>query len=852
MKTGSQKPKTNTRTVVLSVMLVVVIVFLGFNLLTVYQQTSQNQENLQRASEIRAQSYRLVGLSREATSGQERAFSELQSVVDQMQKSWSTLNANLSSATPSSQLASLEEAWLKASKNAQTIIDNKDTVIFLNQVAATLNDTLPALQQEHTQVVEILLASRAPAEQVAVAQAQSWRAERIGRNVDKMLAGGADAETSAQQFTSDANLFGRVLEGMKTGNSQLGISRVTGLKAKASLESITKRFAFVSSSIQEIFEATPALFSARQANNEILEESPVLQEKISDLSDAIAAPPKSFGLSYQTALYAGVFGVILMALIGVLISSETRRRLRETATANEHNQQAILRLLDEIAGLGEGDLTSHATVTEDFTGAIADSINYTIDQLRILVAQIQDTSENVSAAANETRATALQLAEASEHQAQEISGASAATNEMAITIDQVSANSSESAMVAEKSVSIAKKGAEVVQNTIAGMDTIREQIQDTSKRIKQLGESSQEIGDIVSLINDIADQTNILALNAAIQASMAGDAGRGFAVVADEVQRLAERSAAATKQIASLVKTIQTDTNEAVSSMEQTTSEVVKGAERAHAAGRALEEIKTVSADLAELIQDISATASHQSTTAGQISSTMNVIQDITSQTLSGTNNTAHSTGELAELAIELRNSVSGFKLPDSMEQEQQESEEVEAGFAYDEFGIEEAVDHEEIAEEEANLEEGEEEATDQPVEAEQPKEEPPVKGYGLSEDEAAMVDQALHRSAEGKSVSSHEGTTESDEINSVLEEAEAAHAALESDLGLDEDNRSIEDELMEQLLADDDANDDWSFDDGSETEDEEENQEKSSDDELTLEDDDLDDEKKKDLVVDK
>lgn len=839
MKTGSQKPKTNTLTVVLSVMLIVVIVFLGFNLLTVFQQTSRDQENLQRASEMRAQSYRLVSLSREATSGQEGAFSELQNVVDQMQKSWNTLNANLSSATPSSQLSSLEEAWLKARKNAQTIIDNKNTVIFLNQVAATLNDTLPELQQEHTQVVEILLASRAPAEQVAVAQAQSWRAERIGRNVDKMLAGGADAETSAEQFTSDANLFGRVLEGMKTGNAQLGISRVTGLKAKASLESITKRFAFVSSSIQEIFEATPALFSARQANNEILEESPLLQEQISQLSDVIAAPPKSFGLSYQTALYAGVFGVILMAVMGVLISAETRRRLRETATANEHNQQAILRLLDEIAGLGEGDLTSHATVTEDFTGAIADSINYTIDQLRILVAQIQDTSENVSAAANETRATALQLAEASEHQAQEITRASAATNELAITIDQVSANSSESAMVAEKSVSIANKGAEVVQNTIAGMDTIREQIQDTSKRIKQLGESSQEIGDIVSLINDIADQTNILALNAAIQASMAGDAGRGFAVVADEVQRLAERSAAATKQIASLVKTIQTDTHEAVSSMEQTTSEVVRGAERAHAAGGALEEIETVSADLAELIQDISATASRQSTTAGHISSTMHVIQDITSQTLSGTNNTAHSTGELAELAIELRNSVSGFKLPESMEL--QESEADDSGFTYDEFGIEEGAitDLVEVEEEGVGSEEGEAESIDQPSGEEQLQEKLPVKGYGLSEDEVAMVDQALHRGSEGESVPETEGTVESGEINKVLEEAEAAHAALESDLGLDEGDLSIEDELMEQLLADDNVDSDWNLDGESG---DAEGQTTASADELALEGVDLDD----------
>jgi methyl-accepting chemotaxis protein len=331
------------------------------------------------------------------------------------------------------------------------------------------------------------------------------------------------------------------------------------------------------------------------------------------------------------------------------------------------HQSAILRLLDELAGLADGDLTVTTTVSEDFTGAIADSVNYTIDQLRQLVSRINTTAVQVSGAAQDSQQTALQLAEASDHQAQEIAGASAAINEMAVTIDQVSANAAESALVASKSVSIAHNGSEMVQNTIHGMDTIREQIQDTSKRIKRLGESTQEIGDIVSLINDIADQTNILALNAAIQASMAGDAGRGFAVVADEVQRLAERSAGATKQIGSLVKTIQTDTNEAVKSMEQTTTEVVSGARLAQDAGVALEEIEGVSANLAELIQNISNAARQQASSAGHISNTMNVIQEITSQTSAGTGATAHAIGDLADMALELREFVAGFKLPDDM-----------------------------------------------------------------------------------------------------------------------------------------------------------------------------------------
>lgn len=367
----------------------------------------------------------------------------------------------------------------------------------------------------------------------------------------------------------------------------------------------------------------------------------------------------------NTALWFAVGGIVMVAIIAILMVRDTRQQLAEQAAQNERNQAAILQLLDEIADLAEGDLSIHASVTENFTGAIADSINFAIDQMRGLVSNINHLSVQVAKAASETQATAADLASAAENQAKQIGAASQAINEMAVSIDHVSSNAAESAAVAERAVEIANKGADVVQDTITGMDTIRGQIQETAKRIKRLGESSQEIGDIVSLINDIADQTNILSLNAAIQASMAGDAGRGFAVVADEVQRLAERSSAATKQIAALVKTIQTDTNEAVISMEQTTTEVVNGAKRAQDAGVALEEIENVSTSLAELIQNISNAARQQAVSAGHVSNTMNVIQEITAQTVSATEQTAASIGNLAKMANEMRESVEGFKLPE-------------------------------------------------------------------------------------------------------------------------------------------------------------------------------------------
>ena len=410
-----------------------------------------------------------------------------------------------------------------------------------------------------------------------------------------------------------------------------------------------------------------------------------VSEYLTDFNQAVIIPVVVFVLSVLGIFFA--FYQLLQQRGGserLLIEKETLRRRQEAEAEserarqiqeeNERNQIAILRLLDELGDLADGDLTVNATVSEDFTGAIADSVNFAIDQLRQLVLVINSTADRVSQSSEQTQMNAVELAAASEHQAQEIAGVSAAINEMTVSIDQVSNNAAESATVAQRSVAISYNGAEVVQRSIEGMNVIRDQIQETSKRIKRLGESSQEIGDIVGLINDIADQTNVLALNAAIQASMAGEAGRGFAVVADEVQRLAERSANATKQIETLVKTIQADTSEAVMSMESTTSEVVRGARLAKDAGEALEEVQTVSNTLADLIQNISNAALQQAESAGHISHTMNIIQDITSQTSSGTMATARSIGELSEMAAALQESVTGFKISNDDEQLNHES----------------------------------------------------------------------------------------------------------------------------------------------------------------------------------
>ncbi len=401
-----------------------------------------------------------------------------------------------------------------------------------------------------------------------------------------------------------------------------------------------------------------------------------LQSDMLDLSATLTGIGKSANGDrveeiFRFGIIAAIFSGFLLLALFYAFWLEARHRLGQTEDQNRRNQRAILRLLDEMGELADGNLTTHATVSEDITGAIADSVNYAIDQLRKLVMTINRTAGQVSSAATRTRSTADALVEASAQQTREISAASSSINNLVTSMTEMSGDAGSSAKVALNSVTTASKGAEAVRQTISGMDTIREQIQETSKRIKRLGESSQEIGDIIGLINDIADRTNILALNAAIQASTAGEAGRGFARVADEVQQLAERVGDATRRIEVLVSTIQSDTYEAISSMEQSTAGVVQGARLAENAGGALNEIETVSRDIATQAKKISQSADHQVTVTTTLSRNMNVIREITQHNAKGTRETAASISMLNGLSEELRGTVRPFKLPTESEYSQ-------------------------------------------------------------------------------------------------------------------------------------------------------------------------------------
>lgn len=640
------------------------LVLASTSLAYLFYSVPRHNELTRSMGELRLLSQTISRQATEATaSGSPQAMKDL--VESRQTFAKNIKNVENIYGTSSKEYKKVATLWKSLSYDIDLISSQQDVINQLYNMNISISDSIPEIQAEYNLMVDKMVREKVSSNQVVIAKNQVFIAERILRSINSVFVGTENSENSAHDFSVDIETFGVYLDAQLNGNAELGVAKVESPEVRESLEGIKTEYDKVlKSAATSVLKHTNQIVNVRQSSSEIFSQSDAMLTALGDLSEQTQYGWKAFAL--VAVLTLSLLGLITSVL--KLLSLRSKADKQRVATLQEEydrNQNAILRLLDEIADLADGDLRSYATVSEDFTGAIADSINFAIDQLRDLVSRIHETSQEVARYTQDTQNITNQLAEASEHQAQEIAGASTAMNEMALSIDQVSVNASESAQVAQRSVYIASNGAQVVNRSIEGMDTIREQIQETSKRIKRLGESSQEIGNIVSLINDIADQTNILALNAAIQASMAGEAGRGFAVVADEVQRLAERSASATKQIETLVKTIQTDTNEAVISMEQTTTEVVRGANLAKDAGIALDEIQKVSGDLANLIASISDAAKLQSASASHIAATMTVVQEITSQTTTATFDTARSVSELANMSESLRESVTDFKLPD-------------------------------------------------------------------------------------------------------------------------------------------------------------------------------------------
>jgi len=655
---------------------VLTVAFLLLAAFMVYlDNRASNQQSMQSsiATEMQMLSQRLARGSALAAQGQASAFAavrdsrerfkvDLDALVNGGVFKGTSLDQTQDAATLET-LNGVKSRWERIDAAAKRLVDNEKSLTSLAKGMEAINQGNSGLLELAQQTAQQIGQGGGSLREVDYANQLAVLSQRIAKNANTLAAADEIDPEVAFLLGKDETAFRDVMNGLAKGSDSLRLAAVRSDDARTTLSEIAKRFTGYQAGIASILSNMQNLVIAKQAARSVNNEAEPLLTETTALADQYQGGnrtrPFTLGLSIAFVLLA----LGCLAMVAKVFLNDARVRAQDSEHENKRNQEAILRLLNEMGNLADGDLTVQASVTEDVTGAIADSINFTIEELRTLVRGINSATDQVTKATQETQAISNRLFEASQRQNREIQLASASVLTMAESINEVAENAAQSAKVAQVQLAAAEKGGSAVQDQISGMNDIRSQIQETSKRIKRLGESSLEIGEIVELISDITEQTNVLALNAAIQAASAGEAGRGFSVVAEEVQRLAERSGEATKQIEAIVKTIQADTQDAVAAMEKSTVGVVEGAKLSDAAGQALTEIQRVSRELAELIGRISAQTQRQSSSVTDVTRGMQGILRISEETTEGTKQTNVSIGQLTKLAAELRSSVAGFKV---------------------------------------------------------------------------------------------------------------------------------------------------------------------------------------------
>lgn len=647
-----------------------VFLLLGIALLaaSIYMGITESSRSSQRyiaANEALVQAQQLSAASTRAISGQDVAMSEITGSANTLTSKINRLSEEKLTDTQKQILAPAIALQSQIRETAEQVAKGNDSLQMVNAAFQAIEDQAVGIASYSETI------NRRPAN-VHLTSRLLTASEGMLNAMGVLRLADSNHETALQALKQSYNAMGNAAQQLRTSASMGEDADIV-----SAITEVLNLHQRLGSSIETISNELAASHVGRDSMHRLTHAA---NQAISPLSLMREQASNSLGWPwYYTALV--VLSTLIITLSGWLMAKahiknshlrfaqaqsqqlEASSREMDAKRLNDANQAAILRLMNELLLIAEGDLTQEATVTEDITGAIADSVNYTIEELRQLVASVQASANKVTQTTSLVDATSTELLAASTEQLREIRDTGRSVLEMAERINHVSTQAQESSAVAKKSRQAAESGLRAVQDTIGGMNAIRTQIQDSSKRIKRLGESSQEIGEITELISDITEQTNVLALNAAIQAASAGEAGRGFSVVAEEVQRLAERSADATKQIAALVRAIQVDMQDAVAAMERCTAGVVEGAKLSDKAGAAIQEIDQVSRQLSELVEQISDTAAQEATLANQVADNIQHIFAVTEQTGEGTRSTAQQVRELSQTAAELRQSVSRFKI---------------------------------------------------------------------------------------------------------------------------------------------------------------------------------------------
>jgi twitching motility protein PilJ len=560
-------------------------------------------------------------------------------------------------------LVNVFAAWKAVDPELKDFLETRESVTSLYQAVVSVNDLSVLMLARSDDLVEAVARESGNVDRVNESSRLRGLGQTVAKEVNQVLLGGESGAVAASRLSKELRFFSVSLDEIRGSAQAVTLAR---------LESLQEVFNEYESAVEAVAEFAPDLFSARSNLNALEASSEGLVSALAAMNINGIANPRIEKFSHWLPMLA-----LLAALVCMLLAARSVHTWHEEHVAmvleSRHDaestsqQESILKLLDEISALADGDLTISAEVTDQVTGSIADSINFAVEEMRGLVRQINSASVEVANGAQLAVQNARFLSDSNMQQARDISQAAEKMEGVAASIRQMSDQARNLADVAGESASVAKEGTEAVMGTIKGLDDMREQIQETSKRIKRLGESSQQIGEIVQLIDDIAEQTNILSLNAAIQASMAGDAGRGFAVVADEVQRLAERSTNATGRIGNLVQAIQSDTSDAILSMELATQEVVAGTRIADTAGQALGRIESASDQLTGLIAKLAEQADREAGVVTGVSRQVGIVRDQSTTTAESARSAADTINKLTDLATELEQSVARFRLPDEL-----------------------------------------------------------------------------------------------------------------------------------------------------------------------------------------